>query len=687
MNITCQRLSLGIFCVLLLGALFPPAARGDDIPVHFESERLYYYEEEGIIEGRGNVRVSREQVSLEADWVRFNLETGDMLAEGDVVFRERDEELFASRLEYNFFEERAYALEAETFHEPWFLKAGEFEQVSPERHVLRSATGTTCLNPAPHYRFSARRVEVEPGEVLRSYHNVFFLGRVPVFYLPYFRRTLRDEKSGLELRPGYSSSRGMFGLAYYHWRLSEGLTGRWYLDYYNRLGWGKGFDAELAYDGEMPGRGYLYMYHIDEKQAPAAEREPRERWKMHLRHSQQWSGDMRSILRIDRISDPDYNRDYLTDETLRFLDRSALERHRPEGSFSLAARSPAYSAELYFRKRVNDFTTVVENVPRVSFNLAERNIGDTGLFYNFDTGFANLSVSPSGENGSALQWRGRPAISHQTRFWWLRMNPSVSAEGFWYDRNVEGEENIFQGSYEFNLPVRTAHGIWRTFETPGWNRVEMARHQVLPGLRYSYRPDPPAGRDDLFPFTERVGDERSSVRAELRNILEGRLADGGTFRFLDLDLYSDYDMLADREPWSNITADLRVHSMRDIHLRTRAGYNPYIGRFESASTDVMFSRAGWRYDAGFRIYEPGGEKHTFDLIARIRGDIGANWNLDVEGRYDVNEDRLKTVRAGVIRDLHCWEMQVFWQQERHDTRISLAFRIKGVPGVSLESPY
>lgn len=676
------------FLLLLLFLFFAPRSASEEkVPIEFESDRLEYHEETGIIKGMGNVRVIRGEARLYADYVEFHLDTGDMLAEGDVFFRDPEQEIIASRMEYNFTDASALALSAETFYKPWFVEAERFEQESPEKQRMERVSGTTCDHEVPHYRFTASRIEVEPGVAMKAYHAVFFLGRVPVLYLPYYRRSLSEEPSGLVVRPGHSEQRGMFALAYYNWYISQGFSGRWFLDYFRKLGWGKGLDLNLNYGAEKPGSGYLYLYQIDEKQAPREGEEPDERWKMHLRHSQQFSADTRSIMRVDVLSDADFTRDYLTDETLKFLSRAELERQRPEGSLSVTTRRPNYSADLYLRKRVNDFTSVVENLPRGSFNLSEQSLGDTGFYFNFFSDAAYLKQAPSEDRDDLLQARIRPGMSHQTRLWMLRMNPSIIGEGFWYDENRVGEKNIFQGTYAFNFPVNLANGIWRIYDTPGWGEMAQTRHIMLPKLTYSYRPEPDEGREDLYPFADRMGGERESVRVELRNIVEGKRADDSKFRFLYLDIYSDYNRLAEEEPWSNISLDLRADSTRDVSLRSRASYNTYIDRFETVNTDVIFRRLGWDFETGFRLYEPGGESHTFDLIARARGNLGPKWGLDLQGRYDANEGEFKALRVGVIRDLHCWEMQAFWQQEDEDTRVALAFRIKGVPGAALESPY
>ncbi len=263
----------------------------------------------------------------------------------------------------------------------------------------------------------------------------------------------------------------------------------------------------------------------------------------------------------------------------------------------------------------------------------------------------------------------------------------MTGDGFWYDRDGTGEKNVFQGSYEFRLPVNLANGIWRIYDTPGWGGITRTRHLLVPRATYFYRPEPGSARDDLLSFADRVGDESESVRLEVGNIVEGKYESGRKFRFLYFNMFADYNLLAEELPWSNIHGDIRANSTRDVYLNSRVSYNTYIDRFESLNADIGLSRLGWDFEVGCRIYEPGGEKHTLDLVSRARGGIGENWGIDLQARYDYNESEFKAVRAGVTRDLHCWEMQIFWEKEREETRVMVGFRIKGVPGASLRSPY
>ena len=691
----------GLFTISLL-LLSTPVPAEEEAPLIFNADTLEYHDEEGVVEGMGNVHLVHKGMELKADYVRLDLNSKEFLARGNVVFLEKSQEILAGEMKYNLREETGTAGDVRTFNKPWYIRAGKFEKAGPDGYLLEDGIFTTCDLSPPHYRFTAKRIEIYPGDHLTAYHTVFRAGRIPLMYLPVCRRSLQDVPSGLIVRPGYSSEKGAFVLSHYNWYLSDKFNGRWYLDFFDKRGLGKGLDVNLAYGVEHPGSMYLYAYHIDERESPGEDRPAEERWKLHFRHRQKITKTTTGIARVDKLSDADFNDDYLDEEVLHFLSRSELEKHKLEGSLSITTNKPGYTSSIYLRKRINSFQEVTESLPRISLNLVERAVPGTSFYYDFDAKFAYLcreiaveeteapadgdqtdgeEAATTTEKKRIAQFDLHPELSHQTRIGWLRAKPTIGADGFLYSEDESGEENLFQGSYKFYLPLTMANGIWRIFDTGNWQEIVKVRHTVLPKLTFYYSPDPGEERENIYGFCDRIGDEEKRVKVELLNGVEGKDTSGRTHKLLAFDLYSFYDFQEEDRPWSDVVADLRVSSLRNISWRTLARFDPYIERFESLDTDLRVERDKWKFEAGTRFYEPGGEKHTFDILGKIEMPLGRKWIVDLQSRYDINREDFKVRRVTLYRDLHCWEAQLFWQSEwngeENDTRVFVAFRIKG----------
>ena len=675
------------FILLIIPVLALSSLADEKIPIKFEADKLDYYEEKGIIEGWENVRLSHKEIILSADYIHFDLNSHDLLAKGNVILHEKSKKFYAEEIRYNLRDELMTAHRIASFQKPWYMKAEKLTKVSPDEYIFERGEFTTCNLSPPHYRFSAKRIKVHPEVRLWAYNSLFYVHGIPLMYLPYYRRSLKDVPSGFIIQPGYSSERGAFVLSHYNWYLSEKLNGRWYLDFFNKGGWGKGFDVNFASE---KGSGYLYGYHIDERESPTDE-SPEERWKLHFRHSQKITKNIREIVRIDKLSDEDFNSDYLTDEVLRFQSRTELEKHRPEGSLSITMNKPGYTSSIYVRKRVNSFLEVTENLPRISFGLVERCIPQTSLYYDFDTAFTYLHVSPTGEE--VVQTEIHPQLSHKTSLGLLRAKPTIGGDGFWYSEDELGQKNIFQGGYNTNCALTLANGIWKIYDTSRWQKIKKVRHLIMPTVTYYYTPEPTEEREDIYSFCSCLSSEQDIIKVELRNSIEGKTETDKNFRMVNMNLYSYYDRLKEEEEWLNIYADLKINSIRNISWRTRASYNPYIEKFESINNDLCIAKENWNTSIGTRLYEPDGEKNTFDLTAKISANLGAKWRVDLQSRYDLNEGYSKVRRFTLHRDLHCWEMQLFWQNEKKDedededeTRIFLAFKIKGI-GAKIKTPF
>lgn len=680
-----QTLYNSIFLLLIFLSLSSLSKAAEKIPVNLEADRLDYYDEKGIIEGWGNARLSYKEINLKADHISFDFKSHVFVAEGNVTLYEKSQEFYVEEITYNMRDEVMVVRNVTTSQEPWYVKGEKLTRVSPDEYLLEGGEFTTCDRTPPHYRLRAKRIKVYPGVRLWAYNTFFSVWKIPFMYLPVYRRSLKDVPSGYIVQPGYSSERGASLLSHYNWYLSEKFNGRWYLDFFDKAGWGKGFDVNFA-----PGAGsaYLYGYHIDERESPTEEEEARERWKLHFRHSQEITEDIRQITRIDMFSDEGFNTDYLYDEILRFVSRSYLEDQEPEASLSITINKPAYSSSIYVRKRVNSFTEVTENLPRVSFDLVERRVPSTSLYYAFDTDFTYLHVSPTGEE--VMQTEVHPQLSHQTSLGYLRAKPTVAADGFWYSENQLGEKNIFQGNYRAECPLTLVNGVWKIFDTPRWGGINKVRHLILPTVTYYYSPEPTEEREDIYDFGNTIGGDEDLIKMELRNTIEAQTAPGETFEMVDLNVYTYYNRLNEGEEWANIYADLRTSSMRGISWETLASYNPYIQKFESLDTELNIEKGKWQTSIGTRFYEPGGEKNTFDLTGKLTANVGTKWKIDLEGLYDLNEEDFKARRVTLYRDLHCWEAQIFWQSaksgEEEETRIFIAFKIKGV-GAQIKTPF
>jgi hypothetical protein len=174
----------------------------------------------------GYVNATLDDLRLQADRVTFNNATGDMVAEGNVIFDEgADQRVTARRAEINWTSRKGIFWETTGFTnrtqtgEYVFFTAARIQKTGPSTYELYDADVTACEDVIPKWSFHARRAELKMGDRITMNNSVFRVKTLPVFVLPYawIPATRNDRKSGFLLpTTGTSNQKGRtLKLAYY----------------------------------------------------------------------------------------------------------------------------------------------------------------------------------------------------------------------------------------------------------------------------------------------------------------------------------------------------------------------------------------------------------------------------------------------------------------------------------------
>ena len=228
--------------------------------------------------------VESSTLLFRADEVEWDEATGDVHASGHVYlhdFREQHE-LWCDRLEYNtdaesgkFYNVRGQTIPHLTVRpgvltttSPFFFQ-GDWAERAGDLYILHDGFVTNCKMPSPWWRMKGPRFVIDPGEKAVSYHTVFLLAGVPLFFTPYFYHSLEEEprKSGF-LTPsiGNSSKGGFLVGAGYYWAMNRSNDLTYRAQYYTSRGL-----AHHVYFRGKPREGTEYsaiMYGVQDRGQP-----------------------------------------------------------------------------------------------------------------------------------------------------------------------------------------------------------------------------------------------------------------------------------------------------------------------------------------------------------------------------------------------------------------------------------
>ncbi len=193
-----------------------------------------------------------------------------------------------------------------------------------------------------------------PGDKIQTKNDVLYLGRVPVFYTPFFNHSLKDPFMHVQLTPGYSKDWGPFLLSAWRCNLTENVKGRIYLDQRQKRGFGSGLG--LNYKDTAVGRGDFKFYYIQERPRNLLEDQPGEFQRYFARWRHKWDIDDRTSLinEYNKIVDSkrmlmgtEYN--VLKDYFPRAYEKDSLPLSYTQFSHSFSQSS----VNVLFQKRIN----------------------------------------------------------------------------------------------------------------------------------------------------------------------------------------------------------------------------------------------------------------------------------------------------------------------------------------------
>ena len=180
--------------------------------------------------------ITSHGVVLTADRAEANEETGEVMAQGDVTIVGRDHLWRGTNVVYNFKTGEMSSGIFKTQYDPFFLSGERLSGRTNLCYTATNATITTDNYAKPAYKIRARRLVLYPGDHFEAHDATLFIGNVPVFYFPYYRRSFGRHPNNLVFTPGYRSTWGPFLLTTYNWQANENLDGAVHLDLRERRG-------------------------------------------------------------------------------------------------------------------------------------------------------------------------------------------------------------------------------------------------------------------------------------------------------------------------------------------------------------------------------------------------------------------------------------------------------------------
>ncbi|MBN1257558.1 MAG: LPS assembly protein LptD [Planctomycetes bacterium] len=601
-----------------------------------------------------------------------------------------------------------------------FVRANKVRSNSATHQELFGASLTSDNSPSPIYHISSAAAHLRSNEKVESWHNVFWLGKVPIFYFPYIIKDLRYDWPWMRFAAGHDSDWGNYTLTTFGLDLNPSDASYFRLkkiffdiDWRAERGWAGG--PSLKYEmGHLKSSGRLETYYTKESSIGDSEDWERseedqlyeefyadeERYKIEWEHYQDLPGEWDLRAEAHYFSDRDFQKEY--------FNRDFNEDKEPESVLDLRKLNDNYVFEILAKKRVNDFQSQEEYLPEMRFTLPGYRIGDTDFYVRNDTrvGVINKRFDERMTDDEIFdQYETRDndfgnAFRAHTD---LRVyRPIPLGEIFAITPYAGGLATYYeelQDDSDGNARIAGLYGAAFTGRLYGLYNNGQMRHVLEPTISYTANEDPTIEPEDLWQVDE-LDLYRELHYLTLKLHQEWQIKrNNRTVSLVDLDIstrYLPYDREAEDvlhgHHWTPIAFDLVYRPTDDLTFSSDLEWDTEDNQVTSASAriDWIYHRLlrtslSQRYNRGDTTLAPYSDKSNETTFA-IRWVASDKYIVEYAVSYEWAESKddidhgLSKQRISLIRNLKVFEMTLSLMRDarRDDTAFYMTLSPIGI---------
>lgn len=380
----------------------------------------------------GNVDIVTDSAVIHASKAEVSDNGKSMSARGNVSYSDRQLSVSSDGLSVSS-ETQSLNLQNTVYQLTGFVGHGAAEEIDISANTgisLKEVSFTTCPLGQEDWRLVASEISIEQGETMgEARHTRFYVGDVPVLYLPYFAFPVSNQRQSGLLFPLISSSTST-GIDYeqpYYWNIAPNYD----MTISPRLMSNRGVQlkTEFRYLTENS-QGNMFLEYLPNDTKLASDDS---RYFYRYQHQGALGDSWMLNANINGISDNNYIVDLGSD----FYNRSDTTINRTLG---VEYFSNHVDFSLYVRDfdTIGDYEDIYRALPEAQIQLRQP-LGDV-LALTVDSELAYFDNAQE-NNPTALRWHVAPTLSLPYQRYWGEMTAELTVMNTYYhQREIEGTQ-------------------------------------------------------------------------------------------------------------------------------------------------------------------------------------------------------------------------------------------------------
>ena len=545
------------------------------------TDSLVFSLDRGIVELYGEAHIAYEDIILEADYIRYDMDLNLVEAnglpdsagtvQGKPEFTDVSGSFKSKRLQYNFKTKKAYVEEVVTEQEGGFLHSKETKLQATGHVHLKDGKYTTCDADHPHFYIAITKGISMPGDKIISGPAYIVLADVPLpIGIPFgfFPNTTTKSSGILIPRYGEETNRGFYLQdGGYYFAMNEYMDMRITGDIYSNGTWGVRVGSSYKVNYKFTGNlNVRYFKNITGYKSIEGFYDVSRDYNVGWSHSQDSRANPNSSFRASvNLSSSSYDKNHTRNinSVMTNTKQSSISYQKsfPNSPFNLSSslnhsqNSKTNGVNMTLPKialnmsRINPFKRKAATGPSrwyedIQLNytsLLENRVSTTDsllftdqVWSDMKNGYKHtiplsLSIRPFRKTPMLQSFAITPSMNYNGMLYTKQMHKEFTG----YDDNgryTTHDTLVSKISYAHSLYPSFSSGvspkIYGMFQFTGDGRLEAIRHVMTPSASFSYVPD----MGSIAPDYDRYVLDESGDTVEVYSIYEGQIYGTPTFR-------------------------------------------------------------------------------------------------------------------------------------------------------------
>jgi lipopolysaccharide assembly outer membrane protein LptD (OstA) len=731
-----RRLLLSVFAVFCASSWAFGQAGTEKQPIEITAAGDTNYEN-GLATAHGNVAIRTGDADIYADKATYNPKTHDIVAEGNVHIYRTAGTFIGDRAIYNTETKEIQAVNIKTDKQPYLVAGDKVTTISEGAFLVSKGVFTTHDSDKPDFKLKAKTLRIYENDRVIFQNVTFYVRDVPIFWWPYMYQSLDDSFSYM-ISPAYLSSWGPSILGRVTMPLTDDIKAVFRLDYRYRRGVAFGFEPDIRFGEDKQSWARIRTYFLKDEN-PDINRTSlvrpdisEGRYRVSLQSRTKIAEDISAIVNLTKLSDEFVLQDFFQSEFQL--------NPQPDNIVAVTKTNPNYTLTAIGRFQANEFFEQTERLPEVVLDVKRLPIFGGPIFYEGETGLAELHRSfasgSTNEDYSTLRLDSFHQFTYpNTYFGWLSVVPRVGFRATYYDQTRDLGKTIFTRSTDplipdfivpdntplfkggnklrtvFNGGVESSFKISRTWDGAQSSALGLdgLKHVFQPFVNFSWVSSNISDPAEILQFDRFQGssqllpidfpqftsvdsiDSWTILRFGVRNRLLTR-RDDSTISWLDLETYMDvnFDNPFDRTPYSNLVNRLNFTPLPWMSFGIAAQVPAFDKGFTEINTNINIQPISnlqlsfaHRYLNSAPFFD---NSSLFVFSGYYR--IDDNWGIGVSEQYEGTTRIFEQQRYSIYRDLTSWVASVGAiirdNGGRKEYGLLLTFTLKALPKFSFD---